>query len=113
MCTDTFVTGQHTAPAQAVVCADTFEKVSSPVSSTNVRCGLLSQELKAEALKEGALRTFKQQISFGLHVLVMMGTFYVFGHVAGAAISNKVSVVWLHLSPEALSTGCTDTCAYT
>lgn len=49
-------------------------------------------ELKAEALKGGALRTFKQQISFGLHVLVMMGTFYVFGHVAGAAISNKVSV---------------------
>ena len=51
------------------------------------------QEQRAEALKGGALRTFKQQISFGLHVLVMMGTFYVFGHVAGAAISAKVSVV--------------------
>ena len=51
------------------------------------------QEQKAEALQGGALRTFKQQISFGLHVLVMMGTFYVFGHVAGAAISDKVSVV--------------------
>ena len=51
------------------------------------------QEQKAEALRGGALQTFKQQISFGLHVLVMMGTFYVFGHAAGAAISAKLVVV--------------------
>lgn len=93
MCTDTLVKHQHTAPLQEYACTDTPQEVLSPVSSTNLRYGHLSQELKAEALKGGALRTFKQQISFGLHVLVMMGTFYVFGHVAGAAISNKVSVV--------------------
>lgn len=69
----------------------------------------LVQEQKAEALRGGALRTFKQQISFGLHVLVMMGTFYVFGHVAGAAISNKVSVVrtWVRTSmPVTVSHAC-------
>ena len=51
------------------------------------------QERAAEALRSGALQTYKQQISFGLHVLVMMGTFYAVGHVAGTAMSPKTSVV--------------------
>ena len=51
------------------------------------------QERAAEALRSGALQTYKQQISFGLHVIVMMGTFYAVGHVAGTAMSPKTSVV--------------------
>ena len=54
---------------------------------------LSSQERAAEALRNGALQTYKQQISFGLHVIVMMGTFYAVGHVAGTAMSPKTSVV--------------------
>lgn len=50
------------------------------------------KERAAEALRSGALQTYKQQISFGLHVIVMMGTFYAVGHVAGTAMSPKTSV---------------------
>jgi hypothetical protein len=41
------------------------------------------QERAAEALREGGLRSYKDQLAFGAHVLVMMGTFYAVGHVAG------------------------------
>ena len=51
------------------------------------------QERAAAALRSGALQTYKQQISFGLHVVVMMGTFYAVGHIAGTALSPKTSVV--------------------
>jgi hypothetical protein len=37
----------------------------------------------------GNLRTYKQQISFGMHVIVTMGAFYAFGHVAGIAITDN------------------------
>ena len=45
----------------------------------------LPQERAAEALREGGLRSYKDQLAFGAHVLVMMGTFYAVGHVAGGA----------------------------
>ena len=51
------------------------------------------QERAAEALRSGALQTYKQQISFGLHVVVMMGTFFAVGYVAGTALSPKLAVV--------------------
>ena len=47
---------------------------------------LLTQERAAEALREGGLRSYKDQLAFGAHVLVMMGTFYALGHVAGGAL---------------------------
>lgn len=44
-------------------------------------------------MREGGLVTYKQQISFGVHVLAMMAAFYAFGHVAGMAITgNKAAV---------------------
>ncbi len=54
---------------------------------------LVAQERAAEALRSGALQTYKQQVSFGLHVLVMMGTFYAVGHIAGTALSPRTTVV--------------------
>lgn len=51
------------------------------------------QERAAEALRSGALQTYKQQISFGLHVIVMMGTFYAVGYIAGTALSPNMAVV--------------------
>lgn len=51
------------------------------------------QERAAEALRSGALQTYKQQISFGLHVIVMMGTFFAVGYIAGTALSPKLAVV--------------------
>ena len=54
------------------------------------------QERAAEALRSGALQTYKQQISFGLHVIVMMGTFYAVGHIAGTALSPRMAVVFSH-----------------
>ena len=51
------------------------------------------QERAADALRSGALQTYKQQISFGLHVIVMMGTFFAVGYIAGTAISPNMAVV--------------------
>lgn len=51
------------------------------------------QERAAEALRSGSLQTYKQQISFGLHVIVMMGTFFAVGYIAGTALSPKLAVV--------------------
>ena len=53
------------------------------------------QERAAEALRSGALQTYKQQISFGLHVIVMMGTFFAVGYIAGTALSANLAVVGL------------------
>lgn len=50
------------------------------------------QERAAAALRSGALQTYKQQMSFGLHVIVMMGTFYAVGHIAGTALSPRTAV---------------------
>lgn len=53
------------------------------------------EERKAAALREGGLSTYRQQMSFGVHVLAMMGAFYAFGHVAGMGLtSNKAVVSW-------------------
>lgn len=51
------------------------------------------QERAADALRSGALHTYKQQISFGLHVIVMMGTFFAVGYIAGTALSPNMAVV--------------------
>lgn len=51
------------------------------------------QERQAREQAEGGLVTFRQQMSFGLHTVVMMGTFYALGHVAGGALTNKPAYV--------------------
>lgn len=51
------------------------------------------QERRAQAATEGGFVTFKQQMSFGVHVLVMMGAFYAMGHVAGGALASKPAFV--------------------
>lgn len=43
------------------------------------------QERAAKEAKESAFVTYRQQLGFGVHVLVMMGTLYAVGH---AAIAN-------------------------
>lgn len=51
------------------------------------------EERAAIAASEGGLHTYQQQMSFGLHVIVMMLAFYLFGHLAGMAMTpNKVYV---------------------
>jgi hypothetical protein len=50
-------------------------------------------ERAAAKASEGGLATYRQQMSFGMHVLVMMGTFYAFGHVAGMAITDTKELV--------------------
>lgn len=53
----------------------------------------LQGERAAAAAREGGLATYRQQISFGVHVLAMMAAFYIFGHVLGmAATSNRALV---------------------
>ncbi|PRW59541.1 Vacuolar ER assembly isoform 1 [Chlorella sorokiniana] len=50
------------------------------------------EERRAAAVREGGLVTYKQQISFGVHVLAMMAAFYAFGHVAGMAVTGNRAV---------------------
>ena len=56
-------------------------------------CTLGVQERAAATAAEGVFRSFKDQLAFGIHVLVMMGTFYALGHVAGRGFSQRTSVV--------------------
>lgn len=50
-------------------------------------------ERAAAAAREGGLSSYRQQMSFGVHVLAMMAAFYAFGHAAGMGItSNKTAV---------------------
>lgn len=51
------------------------------------------QERQAEALRQGGLITYKDQMSYGVHIVVVMGVFYLMGHLASATISSKISVV--------------------
>ena len=51
------------------------------------------QERDAAAASEGGLVTFRQQMGFGIHVLVMMGTFYALGHYAAAHVSRSAAHV--------------------
>ncbi|PSC76566.1 Thymic stromal cotransporter [Micractinium conductrix] len=49
-------------------------------------------ERAAAAAREGGLSSYRQQMSFGVHVLAMMAAFYAFGHAAGMGItSNKTA----------------------
>ena len=50
-------------------------------------------EREAAAASEGGFVTYKQQISFGIHVLAMMGAFYLFGHLAGMAMTRNKTYV--------------------
>ena len=51
------------------------------------------QERDAAAASEGGLVTFRQQMGFGIHVLVMMGTFYALGHYTAAHVSRSAAHV--------------------
>lgn len=51
------------------------------------------EERAAVAASEGGFVTYKQQISFGIHVIVMMGAFYIFGHLMGMAITRNKTYV--------------------
>ncbi len=53
------------------------------------------QERQADEKAARGLHTFKQQMSFGLHVAVMMGTFYAFGHVLGLAVGPSGSRIYV------------------
>ena len=46
-------------------------------------------ERAAAAAREGGLYTYKQQISFGFHIVLMMAAFYAFGHVAATAFTRN------------------------
>lgn len=50
-------------------------------------------ERKAAEASHGGFVTYKQQISFGMHVLVMMASFYLFGYIAGTALTNNKTYV--------------------
>ena len=47
--------------------------------------------------------TFRQQLGFGVHVLVMMGTFYALGHYAASHVSRNVAHVGALAGPTQLS----------
>lgn len=53
---------------------------------------LCSQERHAQAVKEGGLVTYKDQLSYGVHVVVVMGVFYGIGHMAAGSFSPKPSM---------------------
>ncbi len=55
------------------------------------------QEREAQEKAERGLRSYKQQMSFGLHVVVMMGTFYAFGHALGMAIGPSGTKLYVSL----------------
>lgn len=71
-----------------------FTEVSS-LSIGLIEVGLV-QERRAEALRQGGLVTYKDQISYGLHVIVVMGVFYLIGHLVASRISSKASMVSNH-----------------
>ncbi|KAK9826232.1 hypothetical protein WJX74_001578 [Apatococcus lobatus] len=49
-------------------------------------------ERDAEALREGGMRTYKQQLNFGVQVIVMMGSFYAMGHIVAAFVTERLAV---------------------
>ena len=51
------------------------------------------QERKADALKEGGLVTYKDQMSYGLHIIIVMAVFYIIGHLVASSLSSKTSMV--------------------
>ena len=57
------------------------------------REGIFLQERKAEAMKEGGLVTYKDQMSYGLHIIIVMAVFYIIGHLVASSLSSKTSMV--------------------
>lgn len=47
------------------------------------------QERQARDAKEGGVQSYRQQISYGVHVSVMMGTFYAAGFYGAKAVSEN------------------------
>jgi len=50
-------------------------------------------ERRAAEASQGGFANYRQQLTFGLHVIVMMAAFYIFGHLAGMAITNNRTYV--------------------
>jgi hypothetical protein len=46
-----------------------------------------------DTTQSGGMSTYRQQISLGLHIIVTMGAFYAFGHVSGAALFPRSTLV--------------------
>lgn len=78
-----------------------FDKAVGPhVSAWLVTACVAAQERDAKEAAENSLITYKEQLGFGVHVLVMMGTLYAVGHVAGMSLSkNKAYVRAVNHSP--------------
>ena len=74
-----------------------LQHITKAADERAVKCSICCtagvQERAAATAAEGVFRSFKDQLAFGIHVLVMMGTFYALGHVAGRGLSPKTSVV--------------------
>lgn len=51
------------------------------------------QERRAKSIEDGGLVTYKDQLSYGVHVIVVMGVFYLLGHFLAASLSSKLSLV--------------------
>ena len=64
-----------------------------PCRPADPDCLAVQLERQAEAMREGGLVTYKQQLSFGLHILAMMAAFYALGHVAGMALTRSKVLV--------------------
>ncbi|KAK9804939.1 hypothetical protein WJX73_001051 [Symbiochloris irregularis] len=50
---------------------------------------ITKEERNAKEAAENSLVTYKEQLGFGVHVVVMMGTLYAVGHVAGMSLSKN------------------------
>lgn len=57
---------------------------------------LLWQERRAQAIREGGLVTYKDQLSYGLHIVVVLAVFYALGYLAASRISPKPTLVSFH-----------------
>ena len=44
-------------------------------------------------MRLGGLVEYKDQVSYGLHVIVVMGVFYLMGHFTASRLSPKPSIV--------------------
>lgn len=48
----------------------------------------MAQEREARAKSEGGIVTYKAQLSVGLHIVVMMGTFFAAGYLGVSYLST-------------------------
>ena len=51
------------------------------------------QEQRAEAAAEGPFASYSEQLAYGMQIIVVMGVFYLMGHLAAASMSSKASMV--------------------